>query len=207
MCRRADDVFDFDLIAAKSPDFRLLEVGAQLARERGKPLLAIYDDPHGQRDNKGFYPDDRQRQIDVLKQANGVLFMSPLTRDRYVEQGLVRTDKTFILTDSYPLDACFYHPQPAPAKQEDLGKTKYNFVHLGNLPEWRPINPLLDALAWLEGQQNWHPVHISSMDMFILRQLSSSSPMPTLHPASASGQQLATSNPIMSQIRLTSYWS
>jgi hypothetical protein len=161
VCRRADDVLDFDLIAAKSPDFRLLEVGAQLARERGKPLLAIYDDPHGQRDNKGFYPDDRQRQIDVLKQAKGVLFMSPLTRDRYVEQGLVRADKTFILTDSYPLDACFYHPQPAPAKQEDLGKTKYNFVHLGNLPEWRPINPLLDALTWLEGQQNWHLVHIS----------------------------------------------
>lgn len=58
VCERADDVFDFDLIAAKSPDFRLLELGAQFARERGKPLLAIYDDPHGQRDETDFYPDD-----------------------------------------------------------------------------------------------------------------------------------------------------
>jgi hypothetical protein len=161
VCRRADDVFDFDLIAAKSPDFRLLEVGAQLARERGKPLLAIYDDPHGQRDNEGFYPDDRQRQIDVLKQAEGVLFMSPLTRNRYVEQGLVGSDKTFSLTDSYPLEACFYQQQPGQRKQEDLDKTTYNFVHLGNLPEWRPIDPLLDALTWLQGQHNWRPVNIS----------------------------------------------
>jgi len=160
VCRRADDAFDFDLIAAKSPDFRLLEVGAQLARERGKPLLAIYDDPHGQRDNEGFYPDDRRRQIDVLEQARGVLFMSPLTRKRYVEQGLVRRDKTFCLTDSYPLDSCFYQSQLSQAKPKALIRTTYNFVHLGNLPEWRPINPLLDALASLEGQQEWHPVHI-----------------------------------------------
>jgi hypothetical protein len=161
VCRRADDIFDFDLIAAKSPDFRLLEVGAQLARERGKPLLAIYDDPHGQRDNEGFYPDDRSRQIDILEQARGVLFMSPLTRDRYVEQGLVRRDKTFCLTDSYPLDSCFYPAQLTQAKPDAFGKVSFNFVHLGNLPEWRPINPLLDALGSLQGQHEWHPLHIS----------------------------------------------
>ena len=160
-CRRADDVFDFDLIAAKSPDFRLLEVGAQLAREHGKPLLAIYDDPHGQRDHQGFYPDDRQRQIDVLNQAKGVLFMSPLTRNRYIEQGLVGAEKTFCLTDSYPLDPCFYPPQRPQTKPQEDGKTTYNFVHLGNLPEWRPINPLLEALTSLQGQADWHPVHFA----------------------------------------------
>jgi hypothetical protein len=161
VCRRADDAFNFDLIAAKSPDFRLLEVGAQLAKERGKPLLAIYDDPHGQRDNEGFYPDDRSRQIDVLEQARGVLFMSPLTRNRYIEQGLVRRDKTFCLTDSYPLDSCFYQQQLTQVKSDTFSRISYNFVHLGNLPEWRPINPLLDALSWLQDQHEWHPVHIS----------------------------------------------
>jgi len=159
--RRADDELDFDLIAALSPDFRLLEVGAQLARERGKPLLAIYHDPHGQRGNEGFYPDDRQRQIEVLDQAAGVLFMSPLTRNRYVEQGLVRADKTFCLTDSYPLDSFFYLSRPAQPKAKNLGRTPYKIVHLGNLPEWRPIDPLIDALTWLDGQSDWHPVQIA----------------------------------------------
>lgn len=160
-CRRADDAFDFDLIAAKSPDFRLLEVGAQLARERGKPLLAIYDDPHGQRDNEGFYPDDRQRQIDVLNQAKGVLFMSPLTRIRYIEKGLVGGDKTFCLTDSYPLESYFYQPRPALPRAKDLTRTSYNLIHLGNLPEWRPIEPLLDALTWLESQHDLPSVYTS----------------------------------------------
>lgn len=161
VCRHADDAFDFDLIAAKSPDFRLLEVGAQLARERGKPLPAIYDDPHGQRDKEGFYPDDRSRQVDILEQARGVLFMSPLTRNRYVEQGLVRRDKTFCLTDSYPLDSSFYPAQTTQVKPDTFGKSSYDFVHLGNLPEWRPINPLLNALESLQGYHDWHPVHIS----------------------------------------------
>jgi len=158
---RADDAFDFDLIAALSPDFRLLEVGARLARERGKPLLAIYHDPHGQRGKEGFYPDDRQRQVNVLEQAKGVLFMSPLTRNRYVEQGLVSRNKTFCLTDSYPLDAHFYHSVPPRPKTESLSTRSYTIVHLGNLPEWRPINPLLDALTWLGGQGDWPPVHIA----------------------------------------------
>jgi hypothetical protein len=159
--RRADDVFDFDLIAALSPDFRLMEAGARLAKERGKPLLAVYHDPHGQRDKEGFYPDDRQRQIEVLEQATGVLFMSPLTRNRYVEQGLVRRDKTFCLSDSYPLDSYFYQSGPARAKSKSPGETTYQIAHLGNLPEWRPIDPLIDALTWLDGQSDWHPVHIA----------------------------------------------
>lgn len=147
---RADQQLHFDLIAAKSPDFRMLELGAAIARRLHRPLLAIYDDPHGQRDALQFYPDDRERQIRVLQQACAVLFMSPLTRDRYVEQGLVEDAKTFCLTDSYPLDPAFYLT-PADAEATPAGAQRraagLRLVHLGNLPEWRPIDPLLQALA------------------------------------------------------------
>jgi len=162
---RAERQYGFDLIAAKSPDFRILELGAALARQLGKPLLAIYDDPHGQRDALHFYPDDRERQLLVLQQAAGVLFMSPLTRDRYVQQHLVERAKTFCLTDSYPLEPGFYrHPpqtsptpplaNPAPtaaaSTNPPVPTATLRLVHLGNLPEWRPIDPLLQALASLE---------------------------------------------------------
>ena len=149
----ADRLYGFDLIAAKSPDFRMLELGAAIAQRLGKPLLAIYDDPHGQRDALHFYPDDRERQLKVLQQARGVLFMSPLTRDRYVEQGLVAAAKTFCLTDSYPLDACFYPPAPAPPQATSgpgQPRQALRLVHMGNLPEWRPIDPLLQALSSLD---------------------------------------------------------
>ena len=166
---RANRLHDFDLIAAKSPDFRMLELGAAIAERLGKPLLAIYDDPHGQRDALHFYPDDHERQIKVLQQAKGVLFMSPLTRDRYVEQGLVAAAKTFCLTDSYPLDACFYPPPPSPLKPPspppmDSGASQplkpLRLVHMGNLPEWRPIDPLLQALASLDQGQNHQPLQL-----------------------------------------------
>ena len=167
-CRQADRDYGFDLIAAKSPDFRILELGAELAQQLGRPLLAIYDDPHGQRDETSFYPDDRDRQVKVLGQAEAALFMSPLTRDRYVEQGLVEGHKTFCLTDSYPLNPKFYPQLTAPSAASALGALSlgalapgaeppgegraYRLVHLGNLPEWRPIDPLLEALAGLEGR-------------------------------------------------------
>ena len=160
VCGGADDAFDFDLIAAKSPDFRLLELGAQFARQRGKPLLAIYDDPHGQRDEADFYPDDRDRQVEVLSQAAGALFMSPLTRERYVDKGLVGREKTFCLTDSFPLDSWLYQQQHGKVASGEVDKSTFRFVHLGNLPEWRPINPLLNALTWLKSQEGRLTLHI-----------------------------------------------
>jgi len=144
--RAADDHWNFDLIAAKSPDFRILELGARLAMERRKPFLALFDDPHGQRDEANFYPDDKDRQIKVLRFADGVIFMSPMTRDRYVMQGLVEASKTYCLTDSYPLDPCFYSSDRSPAALSPQADVFGRFVHLGNLPEWRPIDPLLEAL-------------------------------------------------------------
>ena len=149
-CLAANQRLDFDLLAAKSPDFKILELGAELAKHLGKPFLAIYDDPHGQRDESHFYPDDCERQIRVLRKADAVLFMSPLTRDRYVEQGLVLRGKTFCLTDSYPLNSSFYQQdQPSSHGAEGFGRRTLQMVHLGNLPEWRPIDPLLEALRSL----------------------------------------------------------
>lgn len=149
---QADSLYHFDLIAAKSPDFRILELGAALAKELERPLLAIYDDPHGQRDELGFYPDDSERQLRVLNQADAVLFMSPLTRDRYVDHELVEQEKTFCLTDSYPIDSQFYCRQPPNRSRAPNALASLRLVHLGNLPEWRPIDPLLHALAALEEQ-------------------------------------------------------
>ena len=157
---QADKRYHFDLIAAISPDFRILEIGADIAQQLSKPLLAIYHDPHGQRDEVKFYPDDRERQLRVLSQAAGVLFMSPLTRDRYVDQNLVERSKTFCLTDSYPLDQRYYDhiqsclPREEPPQHRSTlapeASTPLQMVHLGSLPEWRPIDPLLAALTSLE---------------------------------------------------------
>ena len=192
---RADRQYPFDLIAAKSPDFRMLELGAAIAQRLGKPLLAIYDDPHGQRDALHFYPDDRERQLKVLKQARGVLFMSPLTRDRYVEQGLVAAAKTFCLTDSYPLDACFYPPPPSPTRpsppQAASGTRAplraLRLVHMGNLPEWRPIDPLLQALSGLDQSLVHQPLQLDFYGYLypqaqaLIQQIPSSSDQLSIH--------------------------
>ena len=52
--RRADDVFDFDLIAALSPDFRLMEAGARLAKERGNRCWLFTMIPTGKETRKAF---------------------------------------------------------------------------------------------------------------------------------------------------------
>ncbi len=64
--------------------------------------------------------------------------MSPLTRDRYVEQGLAAAKKTFVMHDSFP---------DIPDREEagDRDPQKIRMVHLGNLPVYRPIDSLLEA--------------------------------------------------------------
>jgi glycosyltransferase involved in cell wall biosynthesis len=153
VARRAQAEVDFDIIAGKSPDFRILEAAAELALIAGKPFLAVFDDPHGKRDDHGFYPSDRARQIAVLDQAVAVLFMSPTTRDRYVESGLVDVGKCLTITDSFSQDPGLYVDQRQPAKafRGEGTSGDVSLVHLGNLPEWRPIDTLLDAiLLWHE---------------------------------------------------------
>ena len=160
VAEKAETSLDFDLIAGKSPDFKVLEIAAELARRHGKPLLAIYDDPHGQRDCEHFYPDDQARQIEVLKQATNAVFMSPKTLERYVESGLITKEKCLTITDSYPLEHDLYPNQHSPVEQSDRQKTQkqLTIAHLGNIPEWRPLDTILDAMI-----MNWeaaNPIRI-----------------------------------------------
>jgi len=159
-CRQEDDRWHFDLIAAKSPDFRIMELGSMLACECNTPFLAIYDDPHGQRDNQGFYPDDRERQVLVTERSSAVVFMSPFTRDRYVQQGLVDASKAYCLTDSFPCDPAFYQEDACVGHHFGVKDLPIRFVHLGNLPKWRPVDPLLQALACKDDDDLLNAIHI-----------------------------------------------
>jgi hypothetical protein len=148
----AEMINKFDLIAGKSPDFQVLETAAYICRIVDKPFLAIYDDPHGHRDLKGFYPADESRQKAVLKQAQGAVFMSPLTRERYIECCLAERDRSFAMSDSYPEDPRFYRrsdkflPQDNRHGESSHEQTIFSLAHLGNLPEWRPIDSFVEAL-------------------------------------------------------------
>ena len=157
---KAEADWDFDLIAGKSPDFRILEIAAELAQRHGKPLLAIYDDPHGQRDSKHFYPDDQIRQIKVLKQATNAVFMSPKTLERYVESGLIEREKCLTITDSYSLDSDLYakHPPTADPSGRPEAPNQLTIAHLGNIPEWRPMDSLLEAMIKIQEISN--PIRI-----------------------------------------------
>ena len=152
---QAEQEWDFDLIAGKSPDFYILETAADIALQVGKPFMAIFDDPHGRRDDQHFYPLDHEKQVRLLKQANGVIFMSPMTRERYIELGLVDANKTYSMSDSYPLQE---FPSPEVQHPNVLGRqsassppqdSPIQLVHLGNLPEWRPLNTFVSALNHL----------------------------------------------------------
>lgn len=164
---RAEQDWDFDLIAGKSPSFYILETAAEIAKQVGKPFLAIFDDPHGERDDENFYPLDREKQIKLLKQSKGVIFMSPMTRQRYIDLGIVDAGKSYSMSDSYPL------PEPAipsitsdgdPVWQHTSFKPKdssIHIVHLGNLPEWRPLNTFVSALNHLIGMDRLIKLRLS----------------------------------------------
>lgn len=152
----ADTRWDFDLIGAVSPEFAILDQVAQVADVLQKSLLALVIDPHGKRDGDLFWPYDEQRQAQILRQSVGAMFMSPMTRDRYVRAGLVSDSKAYSFTDSYPTDSHLYvkgqselgtlsHAQAGP----DSSIRPIHALHLGMLPEWRPIEPLLAALKGL----------------------------------------------------------
>jgi len=154
---QAEREWDFDLIAGKSPEFYILETAAEIAKQVNKPFLAIFDDPHGQRDDQNFYPYDLEKQIKLLDQSIGVIFMSPMTRERYISLGMVDASKSYSMSDSYP------QPDPVTTSAtpyRDLGHQATGFkpkdssihlVHLGNLPEWRPLNTFVSALNQLIG--------------------------------------------------------
>ncbi len=148
----ADETWNYDLIAGKSPAFMVLDATAELTARIKKPLVAMVVDPHGARDGLSFWPSEEQRQHQILDQCCGAMFMSPLTLKRYVDAGLVAADKAYAFTDSFPSSGYLYQSglsflkQPAAGDEAAHDGSVLHLVHLGMLPEWRPIGPLMDAI-------------------------------------------------------------
>lgn len=149
----ANKHWNFDLIAGKSPDFSMLDAVARVADDLQKPLLAMVVDPHGKRDGLEFYPYDRDRQEQVLTQAVGAMFMSPLTRDRYVRSHLITANKAYAFTDCFPTSRDYYvsgrsclPSRSKPSSASIDTKSFMRVVHIGMLPEWRPIETLFEAI-------------------------------------------------------------
>ena len=137
----------YQLIAGICPDFRILKTAYAFALLHQKPLIAIYDDPYGAREYARFYPAEFEKQKELLNYASGVVFASPLTRDRHVEQGLVAAQKTHVIYDSFP-----DMPDREEPGERDL--KKINMVHLGNLPAYRPIDSILQAFETFQSKQD-----------------------------------------------------
>lgn len=149
----ADQRWNFDLIAGKSPAFHVLEEVARVTEDLQKPFLAMLDDPYGDRDVDGFKPHQPRLQRKLLDSSCGVIFMSPLTQHRYIEAGLVAAEKTYSMTDSFPCAS-----GAGDQRREQDGSIKelvssvnslrqpLRIVHLGMLPQWRPVESLLAAL-------------------------------------------------------------
>ncbi len=135
----------FDVVAGICPDFRVLEVALEVAGRLGKPFIAIYDDPFGHREKGSFHPAHPERQRAVLAAAAGAVFASPLTLERYREQGLLGGTPARFLPDCFEPGGPGSEPPPA---QPPATLTLF---HPGNLGPWRPIEPLLDAA------RRWRP--------------------------------------------------
>lgn len=164
---QAEQEWDFDLIAGKSPEFYILETAAEIAKQVNKPFLAIFDDPHGHRDDQNFYPHDLDKQIKLINQSIGVIFMSPMTRERYISLDIVDASKSYSMSDSYPVpdpDTSSVTPYADPGPQATGFKPKdssIDLVHLGNLPEWRPLNTFVNALNQLIGTDKLTQLRLS----------------------------------------------
>jgi len=154
--RAAEKRCDFDCIAGKCPDFEVLALAHHLSQEFGKPFLALIDDPHGARDEQGFYPKTPELQRTILQGCRGALFMSPLTRERYVQAALVEGHKAHSISDSYPVNGELYTAGRSPlanGTSQSGAPPPLQLIYLGMLPEWRPIEPLLDALRAFAHQE------------------------------------------------------
>ena len=138
---------DYQLIAGLCPDFKILKTAYEFARLHRKPFITIYDDPYGAREAGRFYPAEPGKQKEILDFALRAIFQSPLTRDRYVEQGLVTAQKTYVIHDSFP--------DISDREEEgDRNLQKINMVHLGNLPAYRPIDSTLQAFEAFQSKPN-----------------------------------------------------
>jgi hypothetical protein len=148
--RRAENRWNYDIIASLSPDFEMLELISPLAKEMKKPFFAIFTDPYGARQENAFFPSRPEVQQAILDQACGAFFTSPLTRQRYVDAGLIAEQKAYFFVESYPESPEFYHAGRSPLVQQAHGHTTrprpLQYVYLGMLPEWRPFEPFLAAM-------------------------------------------------------------
>lgn len=148
--RQAENQWTFDLIAGKSPDFKVLTLVSDITRSLQKPFLAMVVDPYGARDESGFYPTTPDLQRKITDQSCGTLFMSPLTMERYIDAGLVSREKAIYFTDSYPELPGLYQGNRSSLAPKGVAASTANaplqLVYLGMLPEWRPIDAFLDAL-------------------------------------------------------------
>lgn len=146
----ADRRWNYDLIAGKSPDFRILDAVGSLVQEMNKPFVAMVVDPHGHRDATGFHPADPERQTELLAQCCGAMFMSPLTRERYIQTGMISEVKAYAFTDSYPIDASLYIAGRSVLTGEPdqclVPARQLRIAHLGMLPPWRPVETLCEAV-------------------------------------------------------------
>lgn len=140
----------FDVVAGICPDFRVLEVALAVAGRLGKPFIAIYDDPFGHREKARFHPAHPGRQRAVLGAAAGAVFASPLTLERYREQGLLGSTPASFLPDCFAIGEV---PPPSEgtgtaARGEPIAAAgaPLTLFHPGNLGPWRPIEPLLEAV-------------------------------------------------------------
>jgi len=88
------------------------------------------------------------RQKSILDQCVGAMFMSPLTRDRYIQSGLLAPAKAYAFNDSYPSNPIFYQSNSNESSQVTFspGSKPIQLSHLGMLPKWRPIETFLEAV-------------------------------------------------------------
>jgi hypothetical protein len=148
--KAANKKWNYDLIAGKSPDFIVLESVAKLTKSLDKPLVAMIVDPYGERNGLNFIPHEEEKQKQILDQCVGAMFMSPLTRDRYVKAGLLNQAKAYAFYDSFPSTPSLYKYSKTNNKSlhinHDSDFKTIQFAHLGMLPEWRPVGTLLEAI-------------------------------------------------------------
>jgi len=144
------ETIPFDVVAGICPDFTVLEVARDVAGQLGKPFIAIYDDPCGHREKGLFHPAHPERQRAVLAAAAGAVFASPLTLQRYREQGLLGATPASFLPDCFEVGNA---PPPAartgpaaPGEPTATVGAPLTLFHPGNLGPWRPIEPLLEAV-------------------------------------------------------------
>ncbi len=132
----------FDLVVGTIPDLAFAQAAAALSAGTGLPLVLHYHDPLGHRARNGFTPTFVDAQRALFEQAAGVIFASPMTMQRYREQGFIHPRTRAITYSFEPAGAETAAPAPSGASAREL-----TLSHIGSLAPWRPIRTLVNAIA------------------------------------------------------------